>query len=284
MTGHAACCPQCGVRFEQNQVLDGFRALQQASEDEFGLGHERSLSSALDTAIACATFGANEQAHRLLEEVQHKCSSDGWLGTNCRLESIGLLAQAKPREAIEQGQRLLAELENCEGAPPTIVQQAYLTLAKAHFENDDPQTSKLLYEHGLLLGRELDIPVESRLPFLAGMAQCCERVASADDLADAAFWRKQICRIIECTSMDACAIANARIEHAISRKRARLPIDKPLREKIRNSMKSLRQRRRDPWCSGIIPPACAAISWLAGVRKRIRKKSRPEDILVSSSD
>ena len=280
ITGHAACCPQCGARFEKDNVLDGFRALQQASEEQFGPGHERTLSSTLDTAIACASLGANEQARQLLEEVQHLCSGDGWLGTNCRLESIGLLARTKPREAIEQGQQLLAELQNCEETPPTVVQQTYLVLAMAHFENGDAQTSKLLYEQGLQLGRESDIPVESRLPFLEGMAQCCERLASPIDMADAAFWRRQKCRIIECTSLDTCAIASARIETAIARKRARLEIETPLRDKVRSSMKSLRQRRKDRWCAEVMPQASAAIYWLVDVKRRIRRKTHPEDMLV----
>ena len=281
VTGHAACCPQCGTRFEIDSVIDGFRALQQASEEQFGPRHERTLSRTLDTAIACANLGANERARQLLEEVQHMCSSDGWLFTNCRLESIGLLAKTKPGEAIEQGQRLLAELELCEETPPTIMQQTYLVLATAHFENGDAQTSRLLYEQGLQLGRVLDIPVESRLPFFEGMAQCCERLATPADLVDAAFWRSQKCRVIECTSLDTCAIASARIEHAIARKRARLKLERPLRDKVRNSMKSLRQRRKDRWCAEIIPQASAAIYWLVDVKRRLRRKTRPEDILVS---
>ena len=203
------------------------------------------------------------------------CSTDGWLFTSCRLESIRLLAQTNPREAIEQGQRLLAELELCEETPPTIMQQTYLVLATAHFENDDAQTSKLLYEQGLQLVRESDIPVEARLPFLEGMAQCCERLATPSDLLDAAFWRSQKCRIIECTSLDTCTIANARIEHAIARKRARLKIERPLRDKVRNSMKALRQRRKDRWCAEIIPQASAAVYWLVDVKKRLRRKTRP---------
>ena len=261
--------------------MDGFRALQQKSQERFGPRHERTLSRTLDTAIACANFGANEQARHILEELQLMCSTDGWLFTSCRLESIRLLAQTNPREAIEQGSELLAELEQCEETPPTVMQHTYLVLATAHVENGDAQTSKLLYEQGLQLVRESDIPVEARLPFLEGMAQCCERLAAPPDLVDAAFWRSQKCRIIECTSLDTCAIANARIEHAIARKRARLKIERPLRDKVRNSMKSLRQRRKDRWCAEIIPQASAAIYWLADVKRRLRKKTRPEDILAS---
>ena len=137
-------------------------------------------------------------------------------------------------------------------------------------------------ERGLQLERrESDMPVEARLPFLEGMAQCCERLAAPSELEDAAFWRSQKCRIIECTSLDTCTIANARIEHAIARKRARLKLERPLRDKVRNSMKSLMQRRKDRWCAEIIPQASAAIYWLADVKKRLRRKTRPEDILVS---
>ena len=282
VTGHAACCPQCGTRFKKENVLGGFRARQLKSQEQFGPRHERTLSRTLDTAIACANFGANEQARHMLEELQLVCSTDdGWLFTNCRLESIRLLAQTNPREAIEQGSELLAQLEQCEETPPTVMQHTYLVLATARVQNGDAQTSKLLYEQGLQLVRESDIPVEARLPFLEGMAQCCERLAAPPDLVDAAFWRSQKCRIIECTSLDTCAIANARIEHAIARKRARLKIERPLRDKVRNSMKSLRQRRKDRWCAEIIPQASAAVYWLVDVKKRLRRKTRPEDILVS---
>ena len=159
--------------------------------------------------------------------------------------------------------------------PPTIVLQALLALATAHFANGDEQEAKQRFHDGLQLVRE-DASMESRLPFLEGMAECAER---DDDWSEATFYRQQICRIVEHSSHDVCAVATARLEQSISMKRAELALPTALRAKLKHSMKSLRQRRADKWCSELLPPASAAIYWLSGVKRRIRKKTHAEDLL-----
>ena len=96
---------------------------------------------------------------------------------------------------------------------------------------------------------------------------------------ETSFYRQQICRIVENTSNDVCAIATARLEHAISMKKMEAEIPRALRLKLNRSMQALRQRERDPWCNELIQPASAAIYWL-GAKRRIRKKSRVEDLLL----
>ena len=123
---------------------------------------------------------------------------------------------------------------------------------------------------------EFEIPLEHRLPFLEGSAGCAEQ---ANALTEASFYRLQICRIVENSSNDVCAIATARLEHAISLKKMEVEIPRALRMKLHRSMQALRQRERDPWCNELIQPASAALYGL-GVRRRIRKKSRVEDLLL----
>lgn len=122
---------------------------------------------------------------------------------------------------------------------------------------------------------ELDVPLEQRLPFFEGSAECAERAGATTETS---FYKLQICNIVENSSDDVCALATARLEHAISMKKLHQDIPKALRLKLKHSMRALRQRERDPWCNELIQPAAAAIYWLCD-KRRIRKKSRTEDLL-----
>lgn len=272
-----AGCPQCGVRLNKADIIEGFKALHGQCEAEFGAFHEKTLSARLDLAVAYANLGGHaDEARALFEEVRLD-SDSGWLQTACRLENARHLARTDPPEAVRQARQLLDEIGGLEEVPSTIVLQAVFALATAHFANGDQQEAKQRFQDGLCLLRE-DASMESRLPFLEGMAECCER---ENDLREATFYRQQVCRIVEHSPHDVCTVATARLEHALSMKKAELEIPRALRAKLKHSMRSLRQRRADKWCSELLPPASAAIFWLSGVKRRIRKKTRAEDLLAA---
>ena len=271
----AASCAQCGSRLKKESIIEGFRALQEQCEAEFGPLHEKTLSARLDLAIACGSLGDADAASCIFDEVQHS-SDPGWLHITCRLEQARHLAKADAPKAVELAQRILEDIQQFETIPPTIVQQSLLTLATAHFANGELLEAQRRFADGLQMAIELDVPLEHRLPFFEGSAECAEKAGA---LTEASFYRLQICRIVENSSNDVCAIATARLEHAISLKKMHQEIPKTLRLKLKRSMQALRQRERDPWCSELIQPASAAIYWL-GVRRRIRKKSRAEDLLL----
>ena len=271
----AANCAQCGSRLKKESIVEGFRALQEQCETELGPLHEKTLSARLDLAFACGSLGDVDAALGIFDEVQ-RASETGWLHIACRLERARHLAKSEAPQAVKLAQQVLEYIKLSETIPPTIVQQSLLTLATAHFANGEILEAQRHFADGLRMAIELDAPLEHRLPFFEGCAECAEKTGAA---TEATFYRQQICRIVENTSNDVCAIATARLEHAISMKRMEAEIPRALRLKLKRSMQALRQRERDPWCSELIQPASAAIYWL-GVRRRIRKKSRVEDLLL----
>ena len=274
---NAASCAQCGSRLKKESIIESFRALQEQCEAEFGPFHEKTLSARLDLAIACGNLGDSDAASGIFDEVQQNSSDPGWLHLTCRLEQARHLAKADAPQAVKLAQRILEDIEQFETIPPTIVQQSLLTLATAHFANGDILEAQRRFADGLQMAIELDVPLEHRLPFFEGSAECAEKAGAT---TEASFYRLQICRIVKKNSSnDVCAIATARLEHAISLKKMHQEIPKALRLKLRRSMQSLRQRERDPWCNELIQPPAAALYWLR-VRRRIRKKSRVEDLLL----
>ena len=271
----AASCAQCGVRLKKESIIESFRALQEQCEVEFGPFHEKTLSARLDLAIACGNLGDSDAALGIFDEVQNS-SDKGWLHITCRLEQARHLAKMDAPQAVKLAQRSLDDIQLSEKIPPAIVQQNLLTLATAHFANGEILEAQRRFADGLQMASELDVPLEHRLPFFEGCAECAEKVGAT---TEASFYRQQICRIVENTSNDVCAIATARLEHAISMKKMEAEIPRALRLKLNRSMQALRQRERDPWCNGLIQPTSAAIYWL-GAKRRIRKKSRVEDLLL----
>ena len=249
--------------------------MQEQCEAEFGPLHEKTLSARLDLAIACGSLGDADAASCIFDEVQHS-SDPGWLHVTCRLEQARHLAKADAPQAVKLAQRILEDIQQFETIPPTIVQQSLLTLATAHFANGENLEAQRRFAEGLQTAIGLDVPLEHRLPFFEGSAECAEKAGA---LTEASFYRLQICRIVENPSNDVCAIATARLEHAISLKKMQAEIPRALRLKLRRSMQALRQRERDPWCNELMQPASATLYWL-GVRRRIRKKSRVEDLLL----
>ena len=270
----AATCAQCGSRLKKESIIDGFRALQEQCEAEFGPLHEKNLSARLDLAIACGNLGDSDAASCIFDEVQN-FSDTGWLHITCRLEQARHLAKADAPQAVKLAQQVLEDIQQFETIPTTIVQQSLLTLATAHFANGELLEAQRRFGDGLQTAIELDVPLEHRLPFFEGCAECAEKAGAT---TEASFYRLQICRVVENSSNDVCAIATARLEHCISMKNMEVEIPKASRAKLKHSMQALRQRERDPWCNELIQPASAAIYWL--VRRRIRKKSRVEDALL----
>ena len=271
----AASCAQCGVRLKKESIIEGFRELQEQCETEFGPLHEKTLSARLELAVACSSLGDADAALGIFDEVQSS-SDTGWLHVTCRLEHARHLAKSDAPQAIKLAQQVLEDIQQFETIPPTIVQQSLLALATAHFANGEILEAQRRFGDGLQMAIELDVPLEHRLPFFEGCAECAEKLGST---TEASFYRLQICRVVENSSNDVCAIATARLEHAISLKKMEVEIPKALRLKLKRSMQALRQRERDPWCNELLQPASAAIYWL-GVRRRIRKKSRVEDLLL----
>ena len=89
----AANCARCGSRLKKESIIEGFRALQEQCEAEFGPLHEKTLSARLDLAVACGNLGDSDAASRIFDEVQSS-SDTGWLQITCRLEQARHLAKA----------------------------------------------------------------------------------------------------------------------------------------------------------------------------------------------
>ena len=106
-----ATCPQCRVRLNKDHIIEGFKALLEQYETEFGALHEKTLATRLDLAVACASFGESDAARGLFEEVQGSVGETGWLQIACRLEKARHLAKTNPTQAVQQAQTLLLILE-----------------------------------------------------------------------------------------------------------------------------------------------------------------------------
>ena len=98
-----ATCPQCGVRLKKGHIMDGFKALLEQHEAEFGALHEKTIATRLDLAVACATFGESDAARGLFDEVQGSVGETGrWLQIACQLEKARHLAKTNPSQARQQ--------------------------------------------------------------------------------------------------------------------------------------------------------------------------------------
>ena len=270
-----ASCPLCGVRFKENAMLDSLYAHLLESEQELGASHEDTLASALDTAIVCARLGRSEEACHLFERVK-RCCAGGWLSRACRIECSRIIMKSKPRQAIQELHKLAVEFDVQEYIPLVFIRNFYFVLASAYFANGNVQKAKLIFQRGFMIEHVSDIPLRDSLPFLQGIARCAE---ATHDVIECMHYRYRIYSVVESFSKDICTIATARIEYAISLKKCGHCIPRKLRIELRDSVKSLRQRRRDRTCSQLLLPVCAAMYWLKKVKRRIRKKSHAEDAL-----
>ena len=139
---------------KKESIIEGFKALQSQCEAEFGAFHEKTLSARLDLAVAYANLGGHADEARVLFEETQQDSAAGWLQTACRLESTRHLARTDAPPAVREGQELLEEIGGHAEVPPTILLQALLALATAHFANGDKQEANQRVHDGIHLVRE----------------------------------------------------------------------------------------------------------------------------------